>query len=119
MIPRRAMPADAPTLARLNAHVQDWHAAQYPETFFATPDPEGLVAYFHRRLAEPGCTAFLADDPALGYALCSLQARGFGLFTGDPAVAGGTDCRRPGSAPSWRRAGADAGRARSGGRVAG
>jgi GNAT superfamily N-acetyltransferase len=84
MIPRRAMPADAPTLARLNVHVQEWHATQYPETFFATPDPKGLVAYFHGRLAEPGCTAFLADDPALGYALCSLQERAASVFS--PAI---------------------------------
>lgn len=84
MIPRRATPADAPTLARLNAHVQEWHAAQYPETFFATPDPEGLIAYFQGRLAEPGCTAFLADDPALGYALCSLQERAASVFS--PAI---------------------------------
>ena len=84
MIPRRATPADAPTLARLNAHVQSWHAAQYPETFFATPDPEGLIAYFRGRLAEPGCTAFLAGDPAQGYALCSLQERDASVFS--PAI---------------------------------
>lgn len=81
---RRATAADVPTLARLNAHVQGWHAAQYPETFFAVPDPEGLNAYFLGRLAENGCTAFLAGDPAQGYALCSLQARDASVFS--PAI---------------------------------
>ncbi len=81
---RRATAADAATLARLNAHVQGWHAAQYPEAFFAVPDPEGLVAYFAGRLAEPGCTAFLAGDPPLGYALCCLQERDASVFS--PAI---------------------------------
>lgn len=84
MILRRATAADAATLARLNAYVQSWHAAQYPETFFAVPDPVGLVAYFEGRLAEPGCTALLAGDPAQGYALCSLQAREASVFS--PAI---------------------------------
>lgn len=85
MIPvRPATAADAGTLARLNAHVQGWHAAQYPETFFAVPDPVGLVAYYEGRLAEPGCTAFLAGDTPEGYALCSLQARDASVFS--PAI---------------------------------
>lgn len=84
MILRRATAADATTLARLNAHVQGWHAAQYPETFFAVPDPVGLVAYYEGRLSEPGCTVFLAGDPAQGYALCSLQAREASVFS--PAI---------------------------------
>lgn len=84
MILRRATAADAATLARLNAHVQGWHAVQYPKTFFAVPDPEGLVAYYEGRLAEPGCTAFLAGDPGDGYALCSLQSREASVFS--PAI---------------------------------
>ena len=84
MILRRATAADAAILARLNAHVQGWHAAQYPETFFAVPDPEGLVGYYEGRLAEPGCTVFLAGDPPEGYALCSLQAREASVFS--PAI---------------------------------
>lgn len=81
---RCATRADSETLAQLNAHVQGWHAAQYPETFFATPDPEGLIAHFQDRLAEPGCTAFLAGDPPLGYALCCLQERDASVFS--PAI---------------------------------
>ena len=42
MTPRRATPADAATLARLNAHVQAWHAEHYPEAFFPNPDPLAL-----------------------------------------------------------------------------
>ncbi len=84
MIPHRATPEDAATLARLNFHVQDWHAAHYPTVFFANPDPAGLQTYFADRLADPGCTAFLAGDPALGYALCTLQVRAGSVFS--PAI---------------------------------
>lgn len=78
---RRATPADAPTLARLNAHVQSWHAAHYPEAFFPNPDAEALSAWFTDRLADPACTAFLAGDPATGYALCQLQTREPSIFS--------------------------------------
>lgn len=81
MTPRRATPADAAVLARLNAHVQGWHAAHYPEAFFATPDPQALTAYFADRLADPACTAFLTGDPATGYALCQLHAREASVFS--------------------------------------
>ena len=84
MTPRRASLSDAATLARLNAHVQGWHAAQYPDVFHATPDHEGLVAHFADRLADPACTAFLAGDPPLGYALCTLQTRDASVFS--PAI---------------------------------
>ena len=78
---RRATPADAPTLARLNAHVQSWHAAHYPEAFFPHPDPNALTAFFADRLQDPACTAFLAGDPATGYALCQLQTRETSIFS--------------------------------------
>ena len=78
---RRAAPADAPTLARLNAHVQSWHAAHYPEAFFPAPDPEALSQYFTDRLSDPGCTAFLTGDPATGYALCQLILRDTSIFS--------------------------------------
>jgi len=81
---RRAAPADAATLARLNAHVQGWHAAHYPDVFHADPDPDGLLAYFADRLADPACTAFLIGDPPLGYALCVLQGRDASVFS--PAI---------------------------------
>jgi ribosomal protein S18 acetylase RimI-like enzyme len=84
MTPRRATPDDAAVVATLNAHVQGWHAAQYPEVFFATPDHAALVAHFRDRLADPACTAFLAGDPALGYALCTLQTRDASVFS--PAI---------------------------------
>ena len=78
---RRATPADAATLARLNTHVQTWHAAHYPEAFFPNPDPDALTAWFVDRLADPACTAFLAGDPATGYALCQLQTRERSIFS--------------------------------------
>lgn len=81
MTPRRATPADAATLARLNAHVQGWHAAHYPEAFFPNPDPQALTAWFSDRLADPDCTAFLTGDPATGYALCQLQTRAASIFS--------------------------------------
>lgn len=81
MTPRRATPEDAATLARLNAHVQDWHAAHYPEAFFPNPDPEALAQYFADRLSDPACTAFLLGDPATAYALCQLHIRDSSVFS--------------------------------------
>jgi ribosomal protein S18 acetylase RimI-like enzyme len=78
---RRATPADAPILARLSAHVQSWHAAQYPEAFFPAPDPVALSQHFAKRLSDPGCVALLAGDPATGYALCQLQTRDLSIFS--------------------------------------
>ena len=75
MTPRRATLADAATLARLNTHVQAWHAAHYPEAFFPNPDPKALAAHFADRLADPACTGFLMGEPATGYALCALAGR--------------------------------------------
>lgn len=81
MTPRRAKLADAATLARLNTHVQSWHAAHYPEAFFPNPDPAALTDYFTDRLSDPACTAFLTGDPATGYALCQLQTRDTSIFS--------------------------------------
>lgn len=81
MTPRRATSADAATLARLNTHVQSWHAAHYPEAFFPNPDPQALTAYFTDRLSDPSCTAFLTGDPAIGYALCQLHTREASVFS--------------------------------------
>lgn len=81
---RRATLDDAATLARLNAHVQGWHAAHYPLAFHPEPDPDGLMAYFAERLADPACTAFLTGEPPLGYALCQLQERAASVFS--PAI---------------------------------
>ncbi|MFO1202533.1 MAG: GNAT family N-acetyltransferase [Tabrizicola sp.] len=78
---RRATLDDAATLARLNTHVQAWHAAHYPEAFFPNPDPQALTAYFADRLQDPACTAFLAGDPAIGYALCQLITRETSIFS--------------------------------------
>lgn len=84
MIPRRATLADAATLAQLNAHVQAWHAAHYPDVFHPHPDPQALTAYFSDRLSDPGCTAFLMGEPATAYALCQLQTREASIFS--PAI---------------------------------
>lgn len=81
MTPRRATPEDAAMLARLNAHVQGWHAAHYPEAFFPNPDPKALTAYFSDRLSDPACTAFLTGDPATAYALCQLHIREPSIFS--------------------------------------
>lgn len=81
MILRRATPEDADALARLNAHVQGWHAAHYPEAFFPSPDQQALTTYFADRLTDPACTAFLCGDPATGYALCQLQTRERSIFS--------------------------------------
>ena len=81
MIPRRASPDDAATLARLNTHVQSWHAAHYPEAFYPCPDPQALTAYFADRLQDPACTAFLMGDPATAYALCQLHIREPSIFS--------------------------------------
>jgi ribosomal protein S18 acetylase RimI-like enzyme len=78
---RRASLADAAILARLNTHVQDWHAAHYPEAFFPNPDPAALTAYFADRLQDPACTTFLAGDPATAYALCQLHIREPSIFS--------------------------------------
>lgn len=83
---RRATPQDAAEIARLNAHVQGWHAAQYPDVFFADPDAAALADYFQGRLQEPGVTCFLAyhpaaGDPAIGYALCALSGRPLSVFS--------------------------------------
>lgn len=81
---RRATPADAATVAALNAHIQSWHAAHYPDAFFPAPDPTALTAHFAERLADPAATCLLAGDPAQGYALCTLQERPLSLFS--PAI---------------------------------
>ena len=78
---RRATAGDAATLARLNAHVQGWHAAHYPEAFHPEPDPAALSTWFAERLADPACTAFLSGDPATAYALCTLQTRDPSIFS--------------------------------------
>jgi ribosomal protein S18 acetylase RimI-like enzyme len=78
---RRATADDAATLAHLNAHVQSWHAAHYPEAFFPNPDPQALTAHFADRLTDPACTAFLAGDPPTGYALCQLILREPSIFS--------------------------------------
>lgn len=78
---RRATAADAATLARLNTHVQGWHATHYPEAFYPDPDPAALAVWFADRLADPACTAFLMGKPATAYALCQLQTREPSIFS--------------------------------------
>jgi ribosomal protein S18 acetylase RimI-like enzyme len=78
---RRATPEDAATVARLNAHVQSWHAAHYPDHFFPQIDPEALTDHFRQTLEDPAVTCFLVGDPAQGYALCSVTERPLSLFS--------------------------------------
>jgi GNAT superfamily N-acetyltransferase len=40
-----------------------------------------LMAHFAERLAEADVTCFLAGDPAVGYAICALQARAASVFS--------------------------------------
>jgi ribosomal protein S18 acetylase RimI-like enzyme len=84
MTVRRATATDARTLVRLNAHVQSWHAAHYPQVFYAQPDPVALGSYFAARLDDPDCTAFLTGEPSVGYALCQVQVREASIFS--PAI---------------------------------
>jgi ribosomal protein S18 acetylase RimI-like enzyme len=81
---RRATAADAAVIARLNTHVQGWHAAHYPEVFHARPNPAAVRAYFEDWLSHPTRTIFLSGDPVVGYATCTLQVREPSLFS--PAV---------------------------------
>lgn len=78
---RRATPKDAATVARLNAHVQHWHAEHYPDHFFAQIDPSALTRHFRETLQDPAVTCFLTGDPACGYALCSITDRPMSLFS--------------------------------------
>ena len=78
---RRATVKDAATVAGLNAHVQGWHAAHYPDAFNSEPDPAALRAHFEDQLAQPTCSVFLSGDPAVGYALCTLQIREPSIFS--------------------------------------
>jgi ribosomal protein S18 acetylase RimI-like enzyme len=78
---RRATPADLDAIVRLNAHVQEWHAAHHSETFLATPDPAAVRAHFAEALADPAVTALLAGDPPCAYALCSLRDRPANAFS--------------------------------------
>jgi ribosomal protein S18 acetylase RimI-like enzyme len=102
---RRATPDDAATLARLNAHVQGWHAEHYPDVFHARPDPAAVRAYFEGWLADPDCTIFLSGDPAVGYAACTLQFRAPSIFSPGirrllvDHIAVAPEARRPGTGP--------------------
>jgi ribosomal protein S18 acetylase RimI-like enzyme len=81
MTVRRATLQDSAEVARLNAHVQGWHAAHYPEVFHARPDPAAVRAYFQAWIADPVSTIFLSGDPAVGYAACTLQFREPSIFS--------------------------------------
>ena len=61
--------------------MQGWHTTHYPGSFFPNPDPAALSDYFAERLSDPACTAFLAGEPPLGYALCALQVREVSVFS--------------------------------------
>lgn len=78
---RRATAADLDTIVRLNAHVQDWHAAHHPETFLATPDPAAVRAHFAEALADPAVTILLSGEPPHAYALCTLRDRPANAFS--------------------------------------
>lgn len=78
---RRASPDDAPMVARLNTHVQSWHAEHYPQVFFPHPDPVELTTYFRARLEDPSTTCFLAGEPASAYALFTVQSRPLSIFS--------------------------------------
>jgi ribosomal protein S18 acetylase RimI-like enzyme len=83
---RSAGAADLDAIVRLNAHVQDWHAANHPDTFLAAPDPGAVRAHFAAAMADPAVTLLLSGDPPAAYALCALRDR--------PANAFSPPCRR-------------------------
>lgn len=78
---RRAGPDDLEHVVRLNAFVQGWHAAHYPEVFHATPDPDALRAHFAAAMADPAVTVFLSGDPPAAYAMCALRDRPANAFS--------------------------------------
>ena len=57
---------------RLNAHVQGWHAAHYPEVFFARPGPRRPARLFRRPACRPRLHRLPGRRPAAG--LCALHA---------------------------------------------
>ena len=78
---RRAGADDLAHVVRLNAHVQDWHAARHPETFHATPDHQAVRAHFAEAMADPAVTILLSGDPLAAYALCALRDRPGNAFS--------------------------------------
>jgi ribosomal protein S18 acetylase RimI-like enzyme len=78
---RRAAAADLDALVRLNAHVQDWHAAHHPEVFLAAPDPSAVRAHFADALDDPSVTVLLSGEPPQAYAVCALRDRPANAFS--------------------------------------
>ncbi|MGB1285507.1 MAG: GNAT family N-acetyltransferase [Aggregatilineales bacterium] len=73
---RRAMPADATTLAILNITVHQLHVDAHPERFKKLmPDNPDLIAFFDKHLADEASTIFIAEDDtdAVGYLLGILR----------------------------------------------
>ena len=78
---RRAGLDDLADVVRLNAHVQDWHAARHPETFHAAPDRQAVRTHFAEAMADPAVTILLSGDPPAAYALCALRGRPANAFS--------------------------------------
>ncbi len=59
---RRATENDLDALLRLNAVVQSWHAAAYPDRFKADVDATEMRAFFARMLAEEDCLIWITAE---------------------------------------------------------
>ena len=72
---RRAVPADAMTVAHLNAVVHQLHAEARPDVFSEASAAQ-LVDWVRERLLEPATRCYLAekDGEAIGYVLTFLKA---------------------------------------------
>jgi ribosomal protein S18 acetylase RimI-like enzyme len=78
---RRATPADLDALVRLNAHVQDWHAAHHPDVFLSAPEPTAVRVRVAEGLADLSVTILPSGDPAAAYALCAMRDRPANAFS--------------------------------------
>ncbi|MEJ6392756.1 GNAT family N-acetyltransferase [Gymnodinialimonas sp. 2305UL16-5] len=64
---------DIDTLLELNAVVQGWHAAHYPDRFSADPDSDRMRAFFIEMLQTDGCYILLEANGA-GYLFAKFHA---------------------------------------------
>lgn len=80
---RRAVVADAPTLARLNTAVQYLHVALFPKRFEALPDPEKVEGFFTAILQLPDHVVGICESTqaAIAYMWAEEQVRPASPFT--------------------------------------
>lgn len=80
---RSAEPDDLAALLSLNAMVQDWHSAHYPDRFRENPDAVQVKTFFKGKMADSEAyveIAYWSDAPA-GYAFSQLKKNEGSPFT--------------------------------------